>query len=149
MLGSSLPLVVCRRDHVLFTLYLFVCVLWCQIHIVLLFCFSSSCVPYVASFSVFFFVLCTLCCQFLCVFLRLVYSMLPVSLCFSSSCVLYVVSLSVLFFVLCILCCQFLCVFLRLVYPMLPVSLDCSFLIVPSVFPFIQVESLYFKLLSN
>ena len=43
-------------------------------------CFSSSCVPYVASFSVFFFVLCTLCCQFLCVFLRLVYPMLPVSL---------------------------------------------------------------------
>jgi hypothetical protein len=43
-------------------------------------CFSSSCVPYVASFSVFFFILCTLCCQFLCVFLRLVYTMLPVSL---------------------------------------------------------------------
>jgi hypothetical protein len=42
--------------------------------------FSSSCVPYVASFSVFFFVLCTICCQFLCVFLRLVYHMLPVSL---------------------------------------------------------------------
>ena len=41
----------------------------------LCFCFSSSCVPYVASF----FVLCTLCCQFL----RLVYPMLPVS----SSCV--------------------------------------------------------------
>jgi hypothetical protein len=49
-----------------------------------------SCVPYVASFSVLFFVLCTLCCQFLCVFLRLVYPMLPVSLCFSSSCVPYV-----------------------------------------------------------
>ena len=43
-------------------------------------CFSSSCVPYVVSFSVFFFVLCTLCCQFLCVFLRLVYPMLSVSL---------------------------------------------------------------------
>ena len=43
-------------------------------------CFSSSCVSYVASFSVFFFVLCILCCQFLCVFLRLVYPMLPVSL---------------------------------------------------------------------
>jgi hypothetical protein len=28
-------------------------------------CFSSSCVSYVASFSVFFFVLCILCCQFL------------------------------------------------------------------------------------
>ena len=52
----------------------------------ILFCafvfFTSSCVLYVASFSgLFFFVLCTLCCQFLwIVFLRLVYSMLPVSL---------------------------------------------------------------------
>jgi hypothetical protein len=97
-------------------------------------CFSSSCVLYVASVSVFFFVLCTLCCQCLCVFLRLVYSMLPVSLCFSSSCVSYVASVSVFFFVLCTLCCQCLCVFLRLVYSMLPVSLDCPFLIYPSVF---------------
>jgi hypothetical protein len=87
---------------------------------VFLFCFSSYCVPYVASFSVFLrivypmlpvslfvFVLCTLCCQFLCfssycvlyvasfsVFLRIVYPMLPVSL---------------FVFVLCTLCCQFLC----------------------------------------
>jgi hypothetical protein len=62
-----------------------------------------------------------------CVFLRLVYSMLPVSLFFSSSCVPYVTSFSGLFFfVLCTLCCQFLwIVFLRLVYPLLPVSLDC------------------------
>jgi hypothetical protein len=76
-----------------------------------------------------------------CVFLRLVYSMLPVSLFFSSSCVPYVTSFSVFytscvpyvtsfsglfFFVLCTLCCQFLwIVFLRLVYPLLPVSLDC------------------------
>ena len=43
-----------------------------------------------------------------CVFLRLVYHMLPVSLCFSSSCVPYVASFSVFFFVLCTLCCQFL-----------------------------------------
>ena len=43
-----------------------------------------------------------------CVFLRLVYSMLPMSLCFSSSCVLYVASFSVFFFVLCTLCCQLL-----------------------------------------
>ena len=133
MFGSSLPPVVCRSVHVLFTLF---CVC---LHIVVS---NTYCV-------VFFFVLCILCCQFLCVFLRLVYPMLPVSLCFSSSCVPYVASFSVFFFVLCILCCQFLCVFLRLVYLMLPVSLDCSFLIVPSVFPFIQVESLYFKLLSN
>ena len=77
-------------------------------------CLSSSCVPYVASFSglflVFFvFVLCTLCCQFLCIVfgvvcLRLVYPMLPVSLycflvCLSSSCVPYVASFSGLFFV--------------------------------------------------
>jgi hypothetical protein len=67
-------------------------------------CFSSSCVPYVASFSVFFFVLCILCCQFLCVFLRLVYLMLPVSLCFSSSCVSYVASFSGLFFFDCPFC---------------------------------------------
>jgi hypothetical protein len=66
-----------------------------------------------------------LCCVMCCVFLRLVYPMLPVSLCFSSSCVPDVASVSVFFFVLCTLCCQFLCVFLRLVYPMLPVSLDC------------------------
>jgi hypothetical protein len=128
----------------------FVCVLWCPSHIVLCYCFvfrrlvhpmlpvslcfSSSCAPYVASFSVFFVVLCTLCCQFLCVFRRLVYPMLPVSLCFSSSCAPYVASFSVFFVVLCTLCCQFLCVFCRLVHPMLPVSLDCPFLIVPSVF---------------
>ena len=45
MLDSSLPPVVCRRFHVLFTAFVFVYV-W---HVV--FCFSSSCVPYVASFS--------------------------------------------------------------------------------------------------
>jgi hypothetical protein len=58
---------------------------------------------------------CTLCCQFLCIFRRLVYPMLPVSLCFSSSCVPYVASFSVFFVVLCTLCCQFLCVFRCLV----------------------------------
>ena len=102
--------------RLLFTLFVFVY----YTHIVFLFCFSSSCVPYVNSFSgraliyvicaclqytycvfvLFFFVLCTLCWQFLwegsylrylclftvhilcfCfVFLRLVYSMLAVSL---------------------------------------------------------------------
>jgi hypothetical protein len=81
--------------------------------VVFLFCLSSSCVPYVTSFS-------RLCCVFVC--LRLVYPMLSVSLgcvvflfCFSSSCVSYVTSFSrlccvfVLFlFVLCTLCCQFL-----------------------------------------
>ena len=50
---SSLPPVVCRRAHVLFRLFVFVCVWWCRTHIVLCFCF---------------------------VFLRLVYHMLPVSL---------------------------------------------------------------------
>jgi hypothetical protein len=60
--------------------------------VVFLFCFSSSCVPYVASFS-----------RLCCVFLRLVYLMLPVSLgcavflfCFSSSCVHYVASFPIL-----------------------------------------------------
>jgi hypothetical protein len=46
MLDSSLPPVVCRRVHVLFTLFVFAYV-W---HIVLCcVCFSASCVPYVAS----------------------------------------------------------------------------------------------------
>jgi hypothetical protein len=77
-----------------------------------LFCLSSSCVPYVVSLSVlsivlFIFVLCTVCCQFICivhyfVYLRLVYRMLPVYLycplfCLSSSCVPYVASFSRLF----------------------------------------------------
>ena len=40
MLGSSLPPFVCRRDHVLFTLFVFVC-LYCSgvQHIVVCFCF--------------------------------------------------------------------------------------------------------------
>ena len=37
MFGSSLPPFVCRRVHVLFTLFVFVCVEWCLIHIVLCF----------------------------------------------------------------------------------------------------------------
>jgi hypothetical protein len=53
MFVSSLSPVVCRRTHVLFTLFVFVCALWYPAHIVLCFCF---------------------------VCLRLVYSMLPVSL---------------------------------------------------------------------
>ena len=124
--GPTLPPVVCRRAHGLFTLIVFVCVYWCQTHIVLWF-FPSYCVPYVASFSglslFFCFVLCTLCCQFLWivfgVFLRIMHPMLPVSL----DCVV------VFSVVLCTLCCQFLWIvfgfFLRIVYPMLPVSLDC------------------------
>jgi len=53
MFVSSLPPVICRRAHVLFTLFDLVCVLWCPTHIVLCFCFVCivSCVPYVASFS--------------------------------------------------------------------------------------------------
>jgi len=51
MFGSFLPPVVCRMAHVLFTLFVFVCLKWCPTHIVLCFCF---------------------------VFLRLVYPMLPV-----------------------------------------------------------------------
>jgi hypothetical protein len=54
MLGWSLPPFDCRRAHVLFTLFVFVCILWCPMLIVLCFCF---------------------------VFLRFVYhNMLPVSL---------------------------------------------------------------------
>ena len=54
MFSSSLPPVVCRMAHALFTLYMyvFVCVQWCSTHcVVFLFCFSSSCVPCVVSFS--------------------------------------------------------------------------------------------------
>jgi hypothetical protein len=52
MFGSSLPPVVCRRAHVLFMLFVFVCHSGVQ-HIL-------CCV-----FVMFFLVLCTLCCQFL------------------------------------------------------------------------------------
>ena len=41
--------------HVLFTLFVFVCVQWCPTYIVLCFCVVG----------LFFFVVCTLCCQFL------------------------------------------------------------------------------------
>ena len=50
-----LYVLVCRSAHALFTL--FVCALWCPTHIVFCFCFV-----------LFFFVLCTLCCQFLWIF---------------------------------------------------------------------------------
>jgi len=44
MLISSLHPVVCRGDHILFSLFVFACVSFC-------FVLSSSCVPYVVSFS--------------------------------------------------------------------------------------------------
>ena len=56
LFGSSLPPVVCRRVHVLFTLFVFAYALWCLTYI---FC----CV-----FVLFFLVLCDLCCQFLSIF---------------------------------------------------------------------------------
>ena len=48
MFSSSLPPVVCGRNHVLFALFVFVCVWWCPMHIVVCFCFVflRSCVPY-------------------------------------------------------------------------------------------------------
>jgi hypothetical protein len=50
MIGSSLPPVVYMRTHALFTLSVFGGIQWCPTHIcvVILFCFSLSCV---ASFS--------------------------------------------------------------------------------------------------
>jgi hypothetical protein len=48
----SLPPVVCGRAHVLFTLFVLVCVWWCSTRVVL--CFSSYCVPGVASLSALF-----------------------------------------------------------------------------------------------
>jgi hypothetical protein len=107
MIGSSWSPVVCKWAHPLFTVMCVCLRIVCPTHVVL--CFSF-------------------------VFLRLVYTMLPVSLCFSSSCVHYVASFSVFFFVLCTLCCQFLCVFLRLVYTMLPVFQEYPLLIALSVF---------------
>jgi hypothetical protein len=38
-LGSPLPPVVCRRDHVVFTLFVFFYVWWCPTHIMFCFCF--------------------------------------------------------------------------------------------------------------
>jgi hypothetical protein len=65
MFGSSLPPVVCRRSHVLFTLFVSACAWWCPAHSAL--CFTLSCAPYVTSFSGLSSscVLCTLCYQFL------------------------------------------------------------------------------------
>ena len=102
--GPTLPPVVCRRAHGLFTLFVFVCVYWYQTHIVLWF-FPSYCVPYVVSFS-------------------------GLSLFFPSYCVPYVSVNNIYWiFVRKLLCCQFLWIvfvfFLRIVYPMLPVSLEC------------------------
>ena len=53
MFGSSLPPVVCKRAHCLtYLLFVFVCAIVVSntYGIVFLFYFSSSCVPYVASF---------------------------------------------------------------------------------------------------
>jgi hypothetical protein len=41
---------VCRKAHVLFTLFVLVCVRWCPTHIVLSFCFYSSCVSCIVHF---------------------------------------------------------------------------------------------------
>ena len=46
MFGSSLPPVVCRRAHVLSTLFVFVCVYWGPTHIVSCFCFVFLCLVY-------------------------------------------------------------------------------------------------------
>jgi len=52
MFSSSLPPVVCRRADVLFTLFVFACVVVSNTYcVVFLFCFSLPCVHYDASFS--------------------------------------------------------------------------------------------------
>ena len=53
MSDSSLPSVVYMQTNVLFALYVFVClhILVCNTYFVVLFCLSSSCVPYIAGFS--------------------------------------------------------------------------------------------------
>jgi len=62
MFGLSLPPVVCRRAHVLFTLSVFIYVEWCPTHIVLCFCFVClRFVCCVASFSGLFMFDCPFC----------------------------------------------------------------------------------------
>jgi hypothetical protein len=51
MFGSFLPPVVCRRVHVLFTLFVFDCSFVVSITYCVVFCFSSSCVPYMLPIS--------------------------------------------------------------------------------------------------
>jgi len=41
MIGSSFPPVVCRMAHVLFTLFVFVCVQWCP-----------TCLDYMSDFAI-------------------------------------------------------------------------------------------------
>ena len=126
------PMLPVSLDLFYFVFFL-LCTLCCQFLWICFILLSSSCVPYVASFSGFVlfcclrlvypmlpvsldcfcfvvFVLCTLCCQFLWICFILL----------SSSCVPYVASFSGLF----LLCC------LRLVYPTLPVSLDLFYFVV-------------------
>ena len=122
MLGSFLP-VVCRRAHVLFTLFVFVCVSWCATYCVVIFCF---------------------------VFLRLVCPMLSVSLdcpfliapsVFSN---VYLILVLVFCVVLCLVfsvcfCCSYFAFVLCLVCPLLPVSLYCPLLPVSLYSPFCVV----------
>ena len=123
MFGSSLPLVVCRRSHVLFTLFVSACAWWCPAHRALCFCFVLLC---------------------------LVHPLLPVHYDFSmhtmfgSSLPLVVCRRSHVLFTLFVSACAWWCpahralcfcfVLLCLVHPMLPVSLDWQFVIVLSVF---------------
>ena len=46
MFGSSLPSAVCRREHVLFTLFVFVCMWWCPARVVLSLYFVFLCLVY-------------------------------------------------------------------------------------------------------
>jgi hypothetical protein len=84
MFGSSLPPVVCRRAHILFTLFVCLvfntyCVVLCCCFIVLccvvlccvvlLFYFSPSCLPYVACFSGLSTFDCPFCILVLCLFI--------------------------------------------------------------------------------
>ena len=77
MLGSSLPPVVCRGAHALFTFSVFVCVQWCptQQYVVFFVCFVGlrlvSCSQWFLTHALccvlvlVYFVLCIICCQFL------------------------------------------------------------------------------------
>ena len=46
MFGSSLPSVVCRRDHVMFTLFVLACMWWCPARVMLCICFVFLCLVY-------------------------------------------------------------------------------------------------------
>ena len=127
MSGSSLPLVVCRRDHVLFRVFgSSLPLVVCRRGHVLFRVFGSS-LPLVV-------------CRRGHVLFRVFGSSLPLVACRRGH---------VLFVFVCVLCCVFLVSFLRLVDLMLPISLDCPFWIAPLVFSNVYIYSMLLEQLTK